>query len=357
MQTKPRQSNIELLRILAMLLIVAHHFALHSGFAFPTETVTLNRLWVQLLRMGGKIGVDVFVLISGWFLISAPAVRTKKALTLWAQIFFYSVAIYAVLALAGLVPISTKDAVKRLAPIATEQWWFATAYLLLCLFAPYLNALLHSLTRRAYRGLLALTLTLWCVIPTLTTLEIAWSDLLWFFTLYALAGYLKRFSVAESVSAKKLLGAAALTALATYLTAVAADIVGMKVALVGEKAHFFFRDMTSLPVVAIAALLLLGFSKLDLGSRKWLNILASATFGVYLIHDDAFVRPLLWQHTADYAETPLLVPYSLFVIAAVYFGCTAVELLRIYLIEKPLSPLFEKLATRLDAKKNTLLGE
>ena len=60
-----RESNLELLRIIMMILIVAHHFALHGGFDYPKEVVSLNRLWIQLMTIGGKLGVDVFVLISG----------------------------------------------------------------------------------------------------------------------------------------------------------------------------------------------------------------------------------------------------------------------------------------------------
>jgi len=48
-----RISNIELLRIIAMLAIVSGHFAGHGNFDFPIKEITLNRLWVQFLRGGG----------------------------------------------------------------------------------------------------------------------------------------------------------------------------------------------------------------------------------------------------------------------------------------------------------------
>lgn len=50
-----RQSNIELLRIIAMLLIVAYHFGIHSGFNYSTDSITINRLWVQFIQGGGKL--------------------------------------------------------------------------------------------------------------------------------------------------------------------------------------------------------------------------------------------------------------------------------------------------------------
>ncbi len=53
----PRQSNIELLRIISMIIIIAHRVAVHSGFDFTTDFVMVNELWVLFLKLGGKIGV------------------------------------------------------------------------------------------------------------------------------------------------------------------------------------------------------------------------------------------------------------------------------------------------------------
>ena len=64
---KVRKSNFELLRIIAMIMIVFHHFAIFSESKFDINLITLNRLWNQFIRMGGKIGVNIFVLISGYF--------------------------------------------------------------------------------------------------------------------------------------------------------------------------------------------------------------------------------------------------------------------------------------------------
>ena len=71
-----RQSNIELLRIFAILIIIAHHLARHSGFSFPGNALTINRLWIQFIWVGGKLGVNIFVLISGWFMSTEEHART-----------------------------------------------------------------------------------------------------------------------------------------------------------------------------------------------------------------------------------------------------------------------------------------
>lgn len=66
-------SNFELLRIVSMVLIIAHRYTLHSGFSFDTASISLRRF----LSFGGKIGVNLFVLISGYFLLNS-AFRSKR---------------------------------------------------------------------------------------------------------------------------------------------------------------------------------------------------------------------------------------------------------------------------------------
>ena len=118
-ETVSRNSNIELLRIIAMIMIIAHHFSVHGEFYYGAERVTVTRLWVQFLAMGGKIGVNIFILISGYFLICASDIKTSKVIRLWLQVFSYSVAIYAVFVCLGLAPFQGKTLMGRLLPIGS----------------------------------------------------------------------------------------------------------------------------------------------------------------------------------------------------------------------------------------------
>ena len=67
-QVRIRNSAIELLRIISMIMIVFHHFAVHGGFDFGAS-LSPTHFWYNFILMGGKIGVNVFVLISGYYLI------------------------------------------------------------------------------------------------------------------------------------------------------------------------------------------------------------------------------------------------------------------------------------------------
>ena len=82
-----RESNFELLRIISMILIVLHHYALHGGLFQPNN---LNEKVGLFILLGGKIGVNVFVIISGYFLVNSKF-RIKKLLQLIGQVYFYAI--------------------------------------------------------------------------------------------------------------------------------------------------------------------------------------------------------------------------------------------------------------------------
>ena len=65
-----RSSNIELFRILSMLMIVAHHYVVNSGLLDCIEKqarLGVKDYFLLLFGWGGKTGIDCFVLITGYF--------------------------------------------------------------------------------------------------------------------------------------------------------------------------------------------------------------------------------------------------------------------------------------------------
>lgn len=91
----------------------------------------------------------------------------------------------------------------------------------------------------------------------------------------------------------------------------------------------------------------MGFLKLSIGYKRRINIIASATFGVYLIYDNYHVRDFLWKtlfKNASFSESSLLIPYSIIAVILVFAVCTIIELLRIYLLERQYIPILNKMA-------------
>lgn len=336
-----------------MIIIVAHHFSVHGGFEFPIDTISINKLWIQFIQIGGKIGVNIFVLISGYFLVTSSEIRTNKIFKLWIQIFTYSMLIFAVFVELGIRPFSLKELLLHFLPITFSQYWFASSYFILYLLSPYINRLLKTFDKETYQRFLILLTFCWCIIPTVLSVSWQCNDFLWFTYLYALAGYVRLHANKNSIKGSIYIAISFVLTILTFLSAVIFDFLGMKAAFFGIRATFFY-DMQKLPILLISIFLFIGFLKIDIGYKKSVNILSSAMFGVYLIHDNEYVRSYLWLvlfKNASYSDSNILIQYSIFVIFFVFVICTVIELARIYILERHYMKTIDRISKIIDRWK------
>ena len=88
---KERSSNIELFRIITMILIVAHHYVVNSGVVQAVLTgndiMSFNSQFLLLFGWGGKTGINCFVLITGYFMCTSN-ISLKKFLKLFLERFW-----------------------------------------------------------------------------------------------------------------------------------------------------------------------------------------------------------------------------------------------------------------------------
>ena len=345
-----RNSSIELLRIISMIMIVFHHFAVHGGFEFGT-TLSITHLWYNLIVMGGKIGVDIFVLISGYFLIDndKEIFDLNKIIKFVGQALFYSVGILVISNLTGITDWTTKSFIKALFPITFSQWWFASTYFVLYLMHPYLNKLLHSIDKTLYQRLLLLLVVCWSIIPTFTTLSFQGNSLLWFVTLYSISGYIKLYGLNEKFTTKHYFLFFLICSALTYSSSVIFTILGSKWDVFAKYTTYFYGQ-EKLTILSISLCLFMCFSTLKMNHHKWINTMASATFGVYLIHDNNIIRKLLWRdwfRNAQYQEDWRLIPYSILAVAIVYIVCSAIDLLRQYIVETPCMKIIRRCSCKI----------
>ena len=83
-----RKSNFELLRIVSIFLIIMHHFSLNSNFEYQMNT--FEDIYSKALRIFGKLGVFIFVIISGYF-YEKNNVNIKKIIKFIVKICFFSI--------------------------------------------------------------------------------------------------------------------------------------------------------------------------------------------------------------------------------------------------------------------------
>ncbi|MFL2133865.1 acyltransferase [Desemzia sp. FAM 24101] len=340
-KTSAKQSNFELLRIISMVLIVAHHFSYHgvlktsyeTGFGRQTLTIFLS----EVIESGGKIGVTLFVMITGYFMIHSK-IKLKKLVLLILQVSFYSMGILLLFQLLGF-PIGLVDTLRNVFPILYGQYWFMTTYIFLYLFTPFLNKLLLSLKKIDYLKLLFLMIFLWILIPTFTKGSMGDHDITRFLLFYSIGAYIKLYP--DSFLKRKI--GIQLTVVSCWLMIVSIAVFN----LIGEKmnldilirnATFLTKD-SSVFILGAAVGLFIWFKNISIGSIKWINTVSGATLGVYLFHDNEFIRPVLWQsffHTEEHLiDSPFFfVFYAVLVTLIVYLVSTLIELVRQVLFHK-----------------------
>ena len=74
-----RDSNLELYRIIVMLLIVAHHYVVNSGVMdrMYEESLRANSVFLFLFGAWGKTGINCFIMITGYFMCKSHATLEK----------------------------------------------------------------------------------------------------------------------------------------------------------------------------------------------------------------------------------------------------------------------------------------
>lgn len=135
-----RDSNIELLRIVLMLMIIGFHLIVHGAqMGGPVGDHVINNessVAYVFLKSFLVVAVNCFVFISGFYRITF---KIKTLLSLFFQAVFYSLAINLAVDMLSLEYISAKMYIKAMFAAFSGIWWFLTAYMGLYLLSPLLN--------------------------------------------------------------------------------------------------------------------------------------------------------------------------------------------------------------------------
>lgn len=293
---KERSSNVEILRIFAMFLIVLHHSVVHGILKNGvTNLYTDKQALAVVMSSGGKYGVGLFILITGYFLINKKSINWKSLMNLWAQVVTYAVIIYVVFVMLHLESFSVVGMVSSFLPIIFNKYWFVTNYVLIILFSPFVNTLVGLISRNRYRLLLTLMIGIWFIIPSVspilfhTSLVIESNNLVLLLTYYLVGGYIRKFSS----------GLLSKSRIVVILLVVVTMVLGwILIYLHSENYYRLWYQaiaMNSVMVLVAAIATFLLVIRIPMRSIRTVNFLASTMFGVYLFHDNPLMRNWIWD--------------------------------------------------------------
>lgn len=317
-----RQSNVELLRIVAMILIVAHHFVVHGALEVPVYcgslTEVFNAFWCGLIGSFGKVGVHIFIIITGYFNILKDF-RISKALNIYLKTICYASIIFILGGFLG----------KQAQFANVCDYWFIKNYLFLYLLTPLLNWTIKLLNKKQLDMILFLSILITFIPPLFCKFNLG--HLGTFAVLYFIGAY---YQIRQLNLSNKF-----------YMTILGCTLFYLVYYLIS---NIGYNTMVSNSITANISLYSLFtfilaisifnlFLNLKIENNNLINGIASSVFGVYLIHDNALIYPLIWNKllsVSTYIDKTYFALYSLITVAGVFLVCVALDKILMKLLGK-----------------------
>lgn len=155
-----RDSRFEIWRVLSMLFILLEHYSYYGNWK-------VKNLSSQFFLPYGEIGVDIFIMISGYFLCQQQvgfSKTTMRVLKIWMRTIFYSWSILLIFFLFRF-PLGMRKIISTIFPVLSNNYWFVTSFLVLMIIVPILNLIVNTLTKKQIRILILAFVILTCITP------------------------------------------------------------------------------------------------------------------------------------------------------------------------------------------------
>lgn len=331
MDKNKRQSNIELLRILAMCGVIILHYnnaTIGGGLEYAHG---MNLYILYCFESLFACAVNLFVLISGYFMCTKLERTLDKPFELLIQVILFNECFYLVSVFMHHKPINAKHIFGRLVP----GNWFVILYITLYIVSPFLNMIIEKIENCGMfkRGVTILIL-LFSVYPTLVDVlaelthkqyvglsSVGMYGSQWgysivnFCLMYMIGAYLRLhpdMSGRAKHGVRIFVGVIVLTAWA---------LVNNKIGFETERTAWEYCNPL---VIFMAVEIFKMFSKINIGQRKLINQLAKATFIVYLMHN----KFLKFLHIPQFvSEMPIVMILHIIIsVLIIYAICMIVYL-------------------------------
>ena len=344
-----RNSTIEILRILAIFIIIISHFSVHGEHEIGEllQSHFHNAVLLHFLRQG-NLGTNLFILLTGYFMVRS-SFHPLRVLQLILQVWTTSVILYILVYLIEGLPIGTDTILYACFPILFQTYWFFTAYIVLLLFSVLLNGAIRQMSQKTYRLVLLFFVLFYSIAPFISRIislshpEIRYVDyyssvVILFILLYLLGAYLRLYQF--TVFRKHPLVRSALfffaATLCLFLCVCFLDLDTARSALPAVSSNHDFLMLTlferSSPLVLVQAVsLVVFFSSLPETRIPVINRISACVFGIYLLHDHPAVRPLLWTdllQAGKYGNSSFLLLHVCAIAALVFIVCLFIEMIR-----------------------------
>ncbi len=325
-----RQGNFELLRIIAMIMIVTLHY-LGKGKLLNLDNGSITYFAAWFCEALSYVAVNVYVLISGYFTKSTKF-KFNKILDLWIQTIIISGTAYIIALKTGISEeFKSPDFFKSFMPITCNSYWFITTYFVFCAIAPFLVNIVNTINQKQHKTVCATLVFITSVLPTIFY-EADWLKIskgyhiIWFVTLFFVASYIRKYDTFKK------------NPFFYFVLYLLSCTIGYVIKFVlcyltlrlnnTDKSDKFFANYNMFFVFLASVFLFLAFKNIKINSNilnKIILFFSSATLYVYLIHEAPSTRSFLWEKIVNpmgHLGFPDIIINYIVGIFGVYFVCS-----------------------------------
>ncbi|MBO4962141.1 MAG: acyltransferase family protein [Clostridia bacterium] len=358
-----RQGGLDVFRIISMLMVVVHHVILHGGLLW-TRVGSFNFYIVAFLETLCIIAVNCFALTSG-FLNADKKIKIKNILNLYLQVLFFSVALGVGYLIFSKEKISLGAILKICLPIASNQYWYFSSYFLLFLFMPLLNIILNKADKKFLFVVIVFAVLFFGIYGFLGSYKFADAfslkygySTIWLAILYVLGGVIKKLNIFLKLKSYVWGILFVVSTLLSFVVLVVMQkLKGNGVSFISSYC-FLFNILSS-------CFLLTFFARVKIKPSKFLSVIAQCAFGVYLLHDNNYVRSAFitgkFAFLSDKSSLVLLLgvlgsAIAIFVIGTIveFIRRLVFKLIRINKLTELIDNVLVKLYNKITIKEETI---
>ena len=207
-KTDSRIYGLDALKILSMVYVVILHSVGMGGVIFASKG-SASHILIMVLFLWTQCAVNIFALVTGYvsYTDKPKKLNRKRIFDMWFQVVFYGLVITSICFFLFPGKITSKDFLCSAVPLFSNEYWYYTAYFIVYLMSPFINAAVRSLPEVTLRK------TVITVIIVFSFFSIFANSLgivqpfsfTWVFVLYFLGAAIRKCRIGEKISNLKLI--------------------------------------------------------------------------------------------------------------------------------------------------------
>ena len=329
---KTRDTNMELLRIVAMFMVIIQH-CIGRGLLLGNPHISISNLvLIRILDSLAQVANASFIFITGYYMINKKF-NLKRILNLWGKTILYSLIIFIICSILGM----QTDILKSIFPVTFGDYWFISAYVALYFLLPILNILLNKLTHKQFKYFLITLIVMFGVIRVISNPGgIFTGNIFPVVMFYLIGAYIRKYVQVKPKGwyfTKYFL-----LTIIFVLTYIIVEIIQKTTtnSYIYTRLYYVLdglRKDECIILVAMAICFFMKFKTINIKStllNKLIGFVSPSIFSIYIIHESLTLRDYIWQNAGlmNYANSWMMIPYILFVVLVVFLICLLIDLLR-----------------------------